>query len=117
MISSLLLLLNVTDQDKDFLFSISGADSSFTFTSFVTSDNEGDDLREDITFSVNDGITIPAKSVVTLVGNLGIINSIGQTEINPESPKLYINYPNPFNPETLISYYLPKIIESIFRSF
>ncbi len=104
----IVVIINVTDQDKDFLFSISGADSSFSFTSFITSDNEGDDLREDITFSVNDGITIPAKSVVTLVGNLGIINSIGQTEINPISPKLYINYPNPFNPETLISYYLPK---------
>jgi hypothetical protein len=101
-------LINVTDEEKDFSFSIDSVSSDFTFTSFITSDNEDDDLREDITFNVNDGITIPAKSVVTLVGKLGIVNSIGQNVIIPESPELYNNYPNPFNPETLISFYLPQ---------
>jgi len=104
----IVVLINVTDEEEEFSFSIDSVDSGFTFTSFITSDNEDDDLREDITFSLNDGITIPAKSVVTLVGDLGIVNSVGQNETIPVTPKLYSNYPNPFNPETIISYYLPK---------
>ena len=104
----IVVIINVADEEKDFSFSINGVDSNFTFTSYITSGNMGDDLREDITFNYLDGITIPAKSVVTLVGDPDIVNSVGLNESYPVSPKLYNNYPNPFNPETLISYYLPK---------
>jgi hypothetical protein len=104
----IVVIINVTDEAKDFSFSIDGVDSNFTFTSYITSDILGNDLREDITFNYLEGITIPAKSVVTLVGDPDIVNSVGLNEIYPVSPKLYNNYPNPFNPETVIRYYLPN---------
>lgn len=57
--------------------------------------------------------TVPAHNAV-FAGRInanGVVTSVSsevQGKAVPSDPILYPNYPNPFNPETLIRYYLPR---------
>ena len=83
-----------------------------SLTPYVTSDVSGDNLKAYPAVSIDSVYTVPAKSVVTMVGMLdgstitGI--KVDKKEI-PEGFSLQQNYPNPFNPTTTISYSIPKM--------
>ncbi len=110
----IMVFVNVSSSDKQINFNFSGLDSLQTIkylTPYITRDNPDDNLKAYPAVSVDSIYTIPAKSVVTMVGMLdgSAITGVQKiTEQNPESFSLYQNYPNPFNPTTTISYKLPE---------
>ena len=110
----ILVFVNVSSSSKEIQFNFSGLDSLQQIkylTPYITSDNAGDNLKAYNAVSVDSIYTVPAKSVVTMVGMLdgsaitGIQTGRKKT---PERFSLYQNYPNPFNPATTISYKLPE---------
>jgi len=117
----IIVMVNVSESQKQISFEISGLsnnDSISSFTPYVTSDNPEDDLKEYPSFSIDSGYEAPARSIVTLVGDIGDSSDLEffQGSI-PNDYKLFQNFPNPFNSETQIYYYLPeprKIQISIF---
>lgn len=106
------VLVNVGSGNKEVKFNFSGLDSLQNIeylTPYVTSDGTGDDLRAYPAFSVDSVYTIPAKSVVTVIGMLdgSSITKVEEDEEISTEFQLYQNYPNPFNPTTSIEYHLP----------
>jgi len=86
------------------------AESQFSVDlSINTKDLEPGDYESSIVFTVSDTlqneITIPVNLTVEEQETKVADNSQNQP---PSTIKLYDNYPNPFNPNTMISYYLPQ---------
>ena len=110
----IMVFVNVSSSSKEILFNFSGLDSLQQIkyaTPYVTSDNSGDNLKAYNAVSVDSIYTVPAKSVVTMIGMLdgsAITGIKTGREESPERFSLYQNYPNPFNPATTISYKLPE---------
>jgi len=102
------VLLNMGFSDEPVKMNITGLGINkevLTFTPHITSDNNEDNLKEYPSFLKGDNFTIPARSVVTLVGE--IIDTTG-TVNSSTGYKLFQNYPNPFNRGTKFHYYLPQ---------
>ena len=107
------VLINASSGSKQIKLNFSGLDSSQEInylTPYVTSSNTDDNLRRHSTFSVDSVYTVPAKSVVTIVGMLdgSAITDVEKTNEIPKGYSLNQNYPNPFNPTTKIKYKIPE---------
>jgi hypothetical protein len=64
--------------------------------------------------AMSSGKATPLEHSIQVVLRVMESSGVGDGDDNPNSPKnfaLYQNQPNPFNPETKISYYLPKTCE------
>ncbi len=119
----ILVFVNVADKDIDISTSVSGLESGKTvrqFTPYITSDKAGHKLKEDPAVSVDNDYSVPARSVVTLVGQIQEETTVGsRTHNTPQSSTLLYVYPNPFNNSIKIQYELetPSKIElNIFNS-
>ena len=69
----ILVFVNVSSSSKEIQFNFSGLDSLQQIkylTPYITSDNAGDNLKAYNAVSVDSIYTVPAKSVVTMVGML-----------------------------------------------
>jgi O-glycosyl hydrolase len=107
------VFVNVSNESKDITFNLSGLDSTQVvnyMTPYVTSDNSADNLKAYPDVSVDSVYSIPAKSVVTMIGMLdgSAMTKINEEKKIPKGFRLYQNYPNPFNPETTIKYSIPE---------
>jgi len=80
-----------------------------TFTPYITSDKSGDNLKKYDDFVADSMYTIPARSVVTLIGEISDTTGSGiEPEYDPNTYSLFQNYPNPFNHRTDFYYHLPE---------
>ncbi|RKY47763.1 MAG: hypothetical protein DRP88_03725 [Candidatus Neomarinimicrobiota bacterium] len=104
----ILVFVNVSNSPKPVRFEIKGLDEDRVIRSFIpyiTSDNERDNLCQYPSVHVDSVYVVPARSIVTLVGD---IENTAEIDV-PEALKdfrLFQNYPNPFNSMTRIPYYI-----------
>ncbi len=111
----IIVFVNMSESERPVALNISGLDSNeniLTFTPYVTSDLAGDNLKRYPAFSTTAIYNVPARSVVTLIGE--ITDTQGANifkDFNPIKYKLFQNFPNPFNKKTALYYYLPEPAE------
>jgi len=103
----IIVLINMGYADEAMLVNVSGLDTGkyvSEFKPYLTSDQSQDDLKEYSSFHVDSTYIIPARSIVTLIGEIA-----DTTKSAPlYNYKLFQNYPNPFNSRTKVEYYLPE---------
>jgi len=108
----IVVLINMSTSVRPIALNITGYHPGYavnTFEPYITSDNLGDDLQVYPGFDPDSGYEIPARSVVTFIGEIEDTSIIGNLpEFDPETYQLFQNYPNPFNRSTMLAYYLPE---------
>jgi len=105
----IIVFVNMGYANESVSFDFSGLGPNKEIVSFlpsVTSDTSGDDLKPYPAFSTESGYTVPARSVVTLVGEIAD-SSTNHYGYDPNQYQLFQNYPNPFKQDTQLCYYLP----------
>ena len=101
------VFINAASGSKDVDLSLSGLPWVSEFEAFLTSNQAGDDLRSIGNVDIESTFTIPAQSLVTLVGKQGEVVPLFEG-YDPDLYQLYQNYPNPFNAETNLCFNLPE---------
>ena len=108
-------------KEKDIVINLSGlgADKNImAFTPYVTSNNANDNLKQYPPFSVDSVYTVPRRSIVTLIGEIAETSDIDHFHGNlPDQYRLFQNFPNPFNPETVIRFNLPKACDVVVQIY
>lgn len=104
----IIVVINITEEEKSIKFNIKGQKANMELVPYITSDNIGDDLKEETSFAVSNGYRIPAKSVITFMGKLDNITSVEEPKKSSKATSSLNIYPNPFNPSTKINYELKK---------
>lgn len=108
----LIVFVNIGNTPEIVSLNISGLDSTVrvnTFTPYVTSNLQDDNLKKYPAFATVNTYEVPARSVVTLVGELEAVSGTESRKSRlPHQHQLYQNYPNPFNSSTNIPFSLSK---------
>ncbi|RPI00609.1 MAG: T9SS C-terminal target domain-containing protein, partial [Calditrichaeota bacterium] len=102
----IIVFVNVAEKASPISLTLSGlADKARLagFTTYVTTNAPEDNLKEYAFVPVDSLYTIPARSVVTLVGRIIANTTVGKREnAQPHDLSLLKSYPNPFNHTTRI---------------
>ena len=101
-----LVFINAASNSKDISLNLSGLSWIPAYEAYLTSDTPGDDLKNLGIIDAESPITIPAQSLITLVGKAKEIEPKFEG-YDPNLYQLYQNYPNPFNAETNLCFNLP----------
>jgi O-glycosyl hydrolase len=108
----IIVFVNMSSTDKSVIINFSNLDaknSIETLTPYITSDEFSDDLKKYGEFYADSVFTIPARSVVTMIGEISDSTKPGVIpQYDPNEYTLFQNYPNPFNHQTYFYYYLPE---------
>jgi len=102
-----LVFINAASSSKEISLDVAGIPWNPNYEIYLTSDNDGDDLRNIGTYASGSLLTIPAKSLITMIGT----PETGEPPFEGYDPDLYQlfqNYPNPFNSETNLCFNLPE---------
>ena len=106
------VFVNVSNAEKPVAVAVHGLGAQkkiIQWTPHITSDKSGDNLKQYPAFAGDASYTIPARSVVTFVGE--IENNTGVQDKRSDFTfglELHNNYPNPFHKKTTISYRVPS---------
>jgi len=107
-----IVFVNMNEDDKPVRINISNLNLSKkvkTLIPYITSDNSSDDLKMYDEFNADSVTIIPARSVVTLIGEITDTSGSGkEPDYDPNEYSLFQNYPNPFNHRTDFYYHLPE---------
>lgn len=108
----IVVLINMSETDKPVIIRRSGlaANEKITyFTPYITSSQTDDDLKKYPAFSADSSYTILSRSIVTLVGEIIDTSDVDLFHGDyPEKYELFQNFPNPFNKDTKMYYYIPN---------
>jgi len=108
----IIVFINMSRDTKTISLHVTGFSSQKNIkvlTPYVTSDNPGDDLKKYHDFDLDSIFFMPARSIVTVLGNIEDSTMIGNLPVFDSSTyQLFQNYPNPFSKTTLLIYYLPE---------
>jgi hypothetical protein len=103
----MIVFVNVASKDIQILLALDGLAMNTRiagFTPYVTSGIPEDNLKEYAFFPLESIYAVPARSVVTLVGQITNDTRIGKSAIEqPQSATLLRSNPNPFNYTTRIN--------------
>ena len=102
-----LVFINAASNNKDISLNLSGLSWTPEYEAYLTRDTPGDDLRSLGIINPESPLSIPAQSVMTLVGTEKEIEPIFEG-YDPDLYQLYQNYPNPFNGKTNLCFNLPQ---------
>ena len=101
-----LVFINAASTSKEIELNLSGITWTPEYEAYLTSDTPGDDLRNIGIINQETPLTIPAQSLITLVGTKKNTPPLFEG-YDPDLYQLYQNYPNPFNAETNLCFNLP----------
>lgn len=110
--SNQVVIIAANDESSDIEVEFSLSDYTLeSVTPYITSLTQNIEQLDDVEISENKFImTLPAKSVITFVGENYKYTPTSIADLENVKPKEYVlsqNYPNPFNPTTVINYQLP----------
>jgi len=103
----IVVLINMASSEIPVKLDVNGinTEDNLLFTPYVTTDFEGDDLKEYPHFSSEATYNVPARSIVTLSAELE--DSSSSNGYSSNDNELFPNFPNPFSYTTNFDYYLP----------
>lgn len=108
----ILIFVNVAEKEIAVTLELSGLAPNTivsTLTPYITSDKNDENLKLLPSIHPSDTYTVPARSVVTLVGDIQNNTQINSGQTMPPNMIRWVkNYPNPFNNKTKIDFALDK---------
>lgn len=102
-----LVFVNAASSSKEISLDVAGLSWEPEYEAYLTSDVPGDDLRNIGSIVTDSLLTIPANSLLTVVGKQKSDEPIFEG-FDPDLYQLYQNYPNPFNSGTNLCFNLPQ---------
>ncbi|MGK9370083.1 glycoside hydrolase [Melioribacter sp. Ez-97] len=103
----IVVAINMSNSSKELLIDFKGLENQIKLTPYITSNKSGDDLKEGTDLFSGETFNMPARSIVTFVGDLNITTDLKE-DSNSNNKLEFGLWPNPFNSTSKISFSIKK---------